>query len=63
MSDRNSPSSIRQCVARMIRAVEAFEQNRDNLQLRNELLAATLPVSQRADLYHIGTKQIGRAHV
>jgi predicted metal-dependent enzyme (double-stranded beta helix superfamily) len=57
MSDRNSPSSIRQCVARMIRAVEAFEKNHDDHQLRNELLAATLPVSQRADLYHIGTKR------
>ena len=57
MSKPDAPSSIRTCVARMIRAVDAFEQDHDSGKLRHELLQATLPVSQRPDLYHLGTKR------
>ena len=51
MPQPDSPSSIRTCAARMIRAVEAFEQDADSGKLRQALLDATLPISQRADLY------------
>lgn len=57
MSHPDNPGSIRTCVARMIRTVEAYERDRDSGKLRQGLLEATLPVSQRPDLYHLGTKR------
>ena len=57
MPQPDSPSSIRTCAARMIRAVEAFEQDADSGKLRQALLDATLPISQRADLYKLGVKR------
>ena len=57
MSKPDSPSSIRTCVARMIRTVDAYELDRDSRKLREGLLAATLPVAQRPDLYELGTKR------
>lgn len=57
MSKPDTPSSIRTCVARMIRAVDDFEQDHDSGKLRQGLLDATLPVSRRPDLYELGTKR------
>ena len=57
MPQPDSPSSIRTCAARMIRAVEAFEQDADSGKLRQALLDATRPISQRADLYKLGVKR------
>lgn len=57
MSQSDSPSAIRTCAARMIRTVEAFEQDRDADKFRQGLLDATLPVAQRPDLYKMGVKR------
>lgn len=57
MSHSDSPSSIRTCVARMIRTIDAYAQDHDAVKLRQGLLDATLPVSQRPDLYKLGTKR------
>jgi len=57
MPHTDTPSSIRTCVARMIRNVDAFEQDGDNDKLRQGLLDAILPVAQRPDLYTLGTKR------
>jgi len=57
MSHSNQAGSIRTCVAKMIRAVEIYEQDGNSIRLRQSLLDATLPVSQREDLYRLGTKR------
>lgn len=57
MSHSDSPSSIRTCVARMIRTIDAYARDHDAVKLRQGLLDATLPVSQRPDLYKLGTKR------
>src|SRR5688572_25774515 len=57
MSPSDTPSSIRTCAARMIRTIEAWEQDHDNDKLRRGLLESTLPVTRRADLYKLGTKR------
>ena len=57
MSHPDTPSSIRTCAARMICAVDTFEQDRDAIKFRQALLDATLPVSQRPDLYKLGVKR------
>lgn len=57
MSYPDTPSSIRTCAAQMIRAVDAFEHDRDEIKFRQALLDATLPVSKRPDLYKLGTKR------
>ena len=57
MAQSDSSSSIRTCVARMIRTIDAYAQDHDSGKLRQGLLDATLPVSQRHDLYKLGTKR------
>jgi predicted metal-dependent enzyme (double-stranded beta helix superfamily) len=57
MSPSDNPSSIRTCAARMMRTIEAWEQDHDNDKLRQGLLESTLPVTRRADLYKLGTKR------
>lgn len=57
MPHSDTPGSIRTCAARMMRTVEAYERDGDSAKLRQGLLDATLPVSQRADLYKLGVKR------
>ncbi|MGE4239121.1 hypothetical protein [Ramlibacter sp.] len=57
MSRSENPNSIRTCAARMMRTIEAWEQDSDNDKLREGLLEATLPVLRRDDLYKLGTKR------
>ena len=57
MAHSDSPSSIRTCAARMIRTIDAYALDHDSVKLRQGLLDATLPVSQRSDLYKLGVKR------
>ena len=57
MSQFDNPSSIRTCVHRMILTIDNYAQDHDPIKLRQGLLDATLPVSQRSDLYKLGTKR------
>jgi len=57
MAHFDSPSSIRTCAARMIRTIDAYALDHDSVKLRQGLLDATLPVSQRSDLYKLGVKR------
>jgi len=57
MPQPDSPSSIRTCAARMIRTIDAYALDHDSVKLRQGLLDATLPVSQRSDLYKLGVKR------
>ena len=57
MAHSDSPSSIRTCAARMIRTIDAYALDHNSVKLRQGLLDATLPVSQRSDLYKLGVKR------
>ena len=57
MAHSDSPSSIRTCAARMIHTIDAYALDHDSVKLRQGLLDATLPVSQRSDLYKLGVKR------
>jgi predicted metal-dependent enzyme (double-stranded beta helix superfamily) len=41
----------------MISTIDAYAQDHDSVKLRQGLLDATLPVSQRSDLYKLGVKR------
>jgi predicted metal-dependent enzyme (double-stranded beta helix superfamily) len=41
----------------MIRTIDAYALDHDSVKLRQGLLDATLPVSQRSDLYKLGVKR------